>query len=107
MTRQKKTYKTKKNHYKTERESRRYYLGEPTKSVYLTQREGEIMLFLLLGQTVNTTAAAMKLSPRTIEFYLKNMRLRLDCHSRADLIEKIMVSNFLHNFAENNKQQAG
>jgi len=77
------------------RESKRYRLGDGFGEVYFTEREAQTMMHVLLGKTFNATAEAMNLSPRTIEFYLDNMKLKLNCRTKQELIEKVMASEFV------------
>lgn len=65
----------------------KYYLGESFPGMYLTQREHDCLLALLRGRTVRQVAAYLDLSPRTVEYYVKNMKGKLNCHSRSELLE--------------------
>jgi DNA-binding CsgD family transcriptional regulator len=76
---------------------RTYLLGEQLQNVYLTKREAECMFLLLKGKSINTIAEVLKLSPRTIEYYLKNMKSKLNCHSKFELIDLIQHSEFIRN----------
>ena len=67
---------------------RKYYLSDNPKD-YLTRREKECMDHLILGKTIKETAVIMNLSPRTVEFYLKNIRKRWGCHSKNELITRV------------------
>lgn len=75
--------------------ARVYNLGEQHAFIYLTSREAECVVCLLRGKTFNEAARMLKLSPRTIEFYVKNMKIKLNCKSRSELIEKILNSEFV------------
>ncbi|MFA6408855.1 MAG: LuxR family transcriptional regulator [Gammaproteobacteria bacterium] len=67
------------------RNLKKYYLGEKYKNVYLTRREAECTVWLVRGQPVKGIAKQLHLSPRTVEFYLKNVKAKLTCHSKSDL----------------------
>lgn len=75
----------------------KYYLGlqENNEEIYFTSREAEVMIHLLYGQTLNSAAANLKLSPRTIEYYVKNMKAKLECRTKAELISKVFGSEFM------------
>lgn len=74
-----------------------YFLGKKLKNLYLTKREAECMLLLLKGKTINGIAIILNLSPRTIEFYLKKMKIKLNCRTKFELIELIIHSDFNRN----------
>jgi DNA-binding CsgD family transcriptional regulator len=57
------------------------------KKMHLTRREIECIKYLSQGKTAKEIANFLKLSPRTIEAYLQNARLRLDCSSKSHLID--------------------
>jgi DNA-binding CsgD family transcriptional regulator len=82
---------------KSSRIIKTYYLGEKLQNLYLTKREAECMFLLLKGKSINTIAAILKLSPRTIEYYLKNIKIKLNCRTKFDLIELILHSDFYQN----------
>lgn len=77
--------------------SKSYNLGPKYNSTYFTQREAECMVLLLQGKTVNRIADLLNLSPRTVEFYLKNMKTKLGCRTKFELIELVLESDFLKN----------
>lgn len=78
-----------------------YYLGSKYQDIYFTQRETECMIMLIKGKTINKIAKELQLSPRTIEFYLKNMKNKIGCRTKFELIEQILESDFLLNLPEN------
>ena len=51
----------------------------------LTPQELQIAMLLADGRTTRETAAAMFLSPKTIEYHLRHVYLKLDIHSRDEL----------------------
>lgn len=75
--------------------SKIYTLGPKYDGIYFTHREAECMLLILKGRTVDKTADALRLSPRTIEYYLKNMKLKLGCRTKFELVERVLESDFL------------
>lgn len=72
----------------------KYHLGDNYPGVYFTERETQAMYHFLRGKTANEVAQHLKLSCRTVEFYLKNMKLKLGCHSKSELIERVLNSDF-------------
>ncbi|MCB1827010.1 MAG: helix-turn-helix transcriptional regulator, partial [Coxiellaceae bacterium] len=76
-----------------EKKSRYYYLGDEFPNVYFTQREIDCLFYLLAGYTIAETAERLGLSPRTVEFYVKNMRMKIGVKNKADLLKKIRESS--------------
>lgn len=74
-----------------------YHLGEKQNHIYFTRREAECMVELLKGKTNAEIARVLNLSPRTVEFYLKNMKCKLKCRTRTSLVEKVLNSEFMNN----------
>ena len=74
-----------------------YHLGNKHPKLYFTQREAECMLNLIKGRTISTTATALELSARTVEFYVNNMKRKLDCRTKSDLIQKVLETDFMQN----------
>lgn len=77
------------------RDIRSYYLGETCPNVYLTKREAECMFWIVQDYTIIETAYKIDLSPRTVEFYVKNMKLKLHCVNKKQLIRKILHTTLL------------
>lgn len=75
-----------------------YFLGDQFPEVYLTQREFETLYFLERGHTIVDTGRCLNLSARTIEFYVKNMKLKVGAKTKADLLEKIRKTDIIDMF---------
>jgi DNA-binding CsgD family transcriptional regulator len=80
---------------KEARDLRMYYLGDQYPNVYLTKREAECMFWLVQDNTINATAIKMNLSARTVEFYVKKMKLKLLCVNKKQLIHKVLQTPLL------------
>jgi DNA-binding CsgD family transcriptional regulator len=61
--------------------------GEPNTVEELTPQELQIAVMLASGRTTRETAAALFLSPKTIEYHLRHVYLKLDIHSREELAQ--------------------
>src|SRR3990167_6836990 len=61
---------------------RHYFLGPKFPDVYLTNREAQCMFYLVQEITISAAAERLKLSARTVEFYVKNLKLKLRCESK-------------------------
>ncbi|HEU4546884.1 MAG TPA: helix-turn-helix transcriptional regulator, partial [Microlunatus sp.] len=55
----------------------------------LTPRELQIAMLLTDGRTTREAASALFLSPKTIEYHLRNIYTKLDIGSRAELAEQL------------------
>lgn len=75
------------------KESKKYYVGESAPGVYFTQREVESVRELLKSHTIAGAAQELGLSPRTVEFYVKNMKMKLNCSTKADLLKKVVKTD--------------
>lgn len=60
----------------------------------LTPRQEEVLYWLLKGKTAKEIAFKLNLSPRTIEYHLTSIKIKMNASSLPDLIEKAS-SNFL------------
>lgn len=55
-----------------------------------TQREIECLYHLIKGLTLKQIAKKLSISPRTVEHHLENIKIKLNCTSRAELITKAL-----------------
>jgi len=60
---------------------------DPSTLGQLTPQELQIAMLLADGRTTRETAASMFLSPKTIEYHLRNVYRKLGIHSRRELAE--------------------
>lgn len=75
----------------------RYELGAKCNGIYFTRREAECMVELLKGKTLSNVAITLGISRRTVEFYLKNMKVKVGCRTKFELIDFVNASEFLKN----------
>ena len=61
--------------------------ADPSTLDQLTPQELQIALLLADGRTTREAAASMFLSPKTIEYHLRNVYRKLGVHSRPELAE--------------------
>lgn len=59
--------------------------GQTDELAVLTSQEQKILMLVAEGKTNKEIAAALYLSPKTIEYHLANTFRKLDIHSRAEL----------------------
>jgi DNA-binding CsgD family transcriptional regulator len=82
-----------------------FNLGKAFPGIYLTYREAQCTYFLLQGYNNKEVAALTQLSLRTIEFYLKNLRKKLNCRNKGELLSHIAYSQFTTKTFETALQQ--
>lgn len=79
------------------KKSERHYINENC-GVYLTTREAEASRLLAQGRTIREAAQKMELSPRTVEFYLSNVRHKLGVQNKNELLQILYDNDFFHRF---------
>ena len=89
-----------KDNNKRKRTSKRYYFSESNSKLYLTHREAGCMLYIIQGMTIKETAKQLELSHRTVEFYLKRIKIKLNCSNRHNLIELLNKEGFITKYRE-------
>jgi len=67
----------------------RVYLGPHYPTTYFTPREMDCARELLLGKTIKEIAKSLGISNRSVEVYLKNMRLKLAVDTKHELFHVI------------------
>lgn len=67
--------------------------------IKLSHRESECAQLLLQGLKYKEIAKELKVSPRTIECYIDNLKSKLQCQNKAEIIIKLFKLNqsFTHN----------
>lgn len=60
----------------------------------LTQRETEVMFFLLRSQSSTAIANILGLATRTVQHYIENIKIKLGCDSTQQLIEAALYLKF-------------
>lgn len=73
--------------------SSHYIFNHNFKKYILTKRESESLNFLAQGQTMKEIAKSMKISSRTVETMILNIKLKTNIKSKKELI-KLYLSNF-------------
>ncbi len=80
----------------------RYYLGKKYPEKYFTHREAMCMLYMLQGLNYKQIANLLSLSPRTVGFYCSNMRIKLRCKSKKELVHAMRQLDFMNLIANVN-----
>ena len=70
------------------------FLKVSESNYYLSNREKEIISYLIRGKTAREIADKLNLSKRTVEHYLENIKAKTQSESKSELVDK-MVGLFL------------
>lgn len=62
-------------------------------SISLSIRQQQCASFLLQGMTAKEIARELNLSKRTIEHYIENLRKKLSCRNKSQLIIHLYLSH--------------
>jgi len=71
----------------------RLFLNVNGEEIHLSMQEFKCLAWLSRGKTIKEVARIMNLSPRTVESYLDNVKLKTKIESRSKLID-LFVLNF-------------
>jgi DNA-binding CsgD family transcriptional regulator len=73
-----------------------YIISDTQELCGLTPRQQDCLFFLLRGLSSKQIAAALKLSVRTIENYLEQLKAKFHCRSKADLYEAALAQGLYY-----------
>ncbi len=73
-----------------------YPVNTPYGQIHLSSREIECLIYLLRGRTAVETAKALGISSKTVEYYIDLVKLKLDCHTRAELFDMAWSTGIIH-----------
>jgi len=65
------------------------------KNIALSERETQCLYYLLTGKSAASTAKLLGLSPKTVEYYIENVKLKMACNTREELIKKSIEKGYL------------
>lgn len=57
--------------------------------IRFTPREVDVIAFIVNGRTTKKIASFLSISPKTVDNHIHNIMLKLDCHSRENIIDFI------------------
>ncbi len=72
-----------------------YILDDYLNPNLLSTRELECLFFMLRGKAIKTIAKILALSPRTVESYVEQIKSKLFCHNKEEMIEKAIHEGYL------------
>lgn len=71
------------------------YIANDNYPINFTKRESECLFYLLRGKSSHGIATILQLSTRTIESYVEKIKSKMNCMSKADLIEKAVKQGYI------------
>lgn len=77
-----------------------YLVGNKFGNIQLTNREAEVLFFILRGKTAKIIARTLGLSPRTIEKYSDNLKYKFNAVNLHELIDKAISMGYLNTIPE-------
>ncbi len=57
----------------------------------LTRRELEVLRYVILGYTAKKVALRLNISFRTVEKHISNIKMKLGCFTKGDIIQKAIT----------------
>ena len=73
-----------------------YILEESYPNTRLPERQSECLFYLLRGKTAKEIAKLLNLSPRTVESYIEQIKFKLNCRTKSDLIETAIKNDYMN-----------
>lgn len=73
-----------------------YTLTQNHLTLPLTEKQQNCLFLLVRGKSIKQIAKYFKVSPRTIEGHISAIGKKINCYSKADIIEKAIDSGFLY-----------
>lgn len=79
---------------------KKYPIEAKNNRINLTKREFECLFWCVNGKTAKETARILSLSPRTVEDYIKNIKQKLGCESKIELIDIALRNPLIKSLSE-------
>lgn len=73
-----------------------YMLDNNYDEIDLSQRQSECLFFLLRGKSAKSIAKLLNISYRTVESYIEDIKYRLACSSKSEIIEKAWKLGYMN-----------
>ena len=67
----------------------KFYLGKKFQGVSFSKREAECLFHLIHGKTAKGIARILKISPRTVEGFVNNIKLKIGVTNKSGLVQKL------------------
>ncbi len=72
-----------------------YYVRKDCKEFGLSSRQTECLYYVIRGFTANDIAIRLNLSKRTIESYVDDIKNKMSCQNKQELIDKAICRGFI------------
>jgi len=66
----------------------RIYLGDEFSNQYLTAQEIRVYKTVLMGYSAKEAGILLKISRKTVEYHVEQLRKKVNCHTKGELIRK-------------------
>jgi DNA-binding CsgD family transcriptional regulator len=77
-----------------------YLIGHDSMQIPLSTRQSECLFFLVRGKTIKEIAQILRLSSRTVEIYVEQLKVKFGCQRKSDLIARSIASGYINNIPE-------
>ena len=98
-TRCDKEEKTKNSRYHLEKQHTQFLCNG--RDIILNQREFECLVRLIQGKTNKVIGAEIGLSHRTVEYYIDNLKVKVGCLKKKDIIAAVKNTDFFQQLPAN------
>jgi len=71
----------------------KFLINAPNGLITLTKRESECLKLLGTGKSAKEVAAILEISPRTVEYYVNQIKEKTGCYSKSKLLKITQSSN--------------
>lgn len=72
---------------------KRFTFVDAKELIKLTEREAQCLSYLSAGKSTKNIAKALAISPKTVDIYINNLKKKFDCHTRIELISKLVIDD--------------
>ena len=86
--------------------SNHYTLNNRRNKYELTNREHECVFLLLRGKSAKEIGTLLSLSKRTVESYIENIKNKMNCKNKAEILVEAVLSGYHTHLPENLNQAA-
>jgi DNA-binding CsgD family transcriptional regulator len=73
-----------------------YLLTTSFNKIQLTERQAEVLFYILRGKTVKQVSTFLLISPRTVDEHLEQLRHKFEVNNKHALIDKEIFCGFLN-----------
>lgn len=74
-----------------------YTIGGQYGDYHLSRRETDTLFYVIRGYTAKEIAQKLGLSPKTIEYHIEQLKNKLNCNKKSELVEKSIDLGFIYN----------